>query len=613
MSDTTSNIKQKLSQYNFDQKRPQKHMKMNDNCFNASSTLCSCDLPAEIWASICECLPYTDVKNLAASSKFMLNQVLPSISIIFLFSAQELSCVHARRMPEVQVVHVYCLLKESKGENLVNVNRVIFCRDTGYRLVPYLTCFPRLTTLVVGALVVKRKENENVETNYIWDGLMDRLEPSEHLCLSQLDSIPNLPILARNLCGAIQSGALTKLTQIDGLIHARRAATVCGRNPHFPRSNITCWDCSQVLQCFPSQWLMEARGSVLCCPAKERLQQVIKRGESHRFQADSYVPSLIRSGFFKVEQSMSPPFLAIGFMKSVISEVHALVDLNLINPKLVDPNIFYDAIKSFKKNSGVPIRFSEPDFKSLSSLGFLLEQYRLENAGILMYTPERWNIPAPFPFHFPPGEGGGAGRAGIEIRMNGMGVQDPHFADILGQVRLVMEQQLQGDEANDAAAAGAAEPQNGEDQGEANAVRLALRAGLAAMGAAIDQGAVQAVRPENENLAERNQQRPNEMVFAQDWPGMFNGGVIIGGIMNAMEIPRDEAVAAARRDGAGAAAAPNGNHPQIIMGNPFFEELGFPILGPPVIPPLVFNRRQENGQAGGQAHESQQGQHGNPQ
>jgi len=550
----------------------------------------------------------------------MLNQVLPSISSIFLFSPHELNCAHARRMPDVQVVHVYCLLKDSKVQNIlnVNVNRVIFCKDTGYRLVPYLTCFPRLTTLVVGALVVKRLENNNVETNYIWDGRMDHPEPSKHLCLSQLDSVPYLPILARNMCGAIQSGALSKLTQIDGLIHARRAATVCGKKSNFPFSNPPCWDCSQVLQCFPSQWLMEARGSVLCCPTKERLQRVIERGESHRFHEDSYVQSLIRGGFFKVEQSMSPPFLAIGFAEEVISEVQALVDLNLINPKVVDSNIFYNAIKSFKKNSGVPIRFSEPDFKSLTSLGFPLEQYRLENAGILMYTPERRNIPAPFPFRFPPGEGGGAGGAGIEIRMNRMAAQDPRITDFLGQVRLVMEQQLQGDEANVAAAAAAAEPQNGEDQGETNAVHMALRAGLAAMGAAIDQGAAQAERHNNDDLAERHQQPPNGMVFEQDWPGMFNGGVIIGGIMNAMDLPRDEDVA-----GAAAAAVPNGNIPQIIMGNhfmgnpfmgnPFIDAFELPNFERPVLPPLVFDRRQENSQAGGQPRESQEGQLGNPQ
>jgi hypothetical protein len=603
MSETTQNIKQKHNQYNLDVKRPLKHMKMNDNCFNASSTYMSSDLPAEIWASICEFLPYSDVKNIAASSRFMLKQVLPSISVIFLFSPHEVSCIHARRMPEVQEVHVYCLLKESKGQSTLSVNRVIFCRDTGYRLIPYLTSFHKLKTLVVGALVVKRIENDSVEINYIWDGQKNRSESSEHLCLSQLDSVPNLPILTRNLCGAIQSGALSKLTQIDGLIHARRAATVCGRHPHFSGFNSPCWDCSQVLQCFPSKWLIEARGSVLCCPAKERLQRVIDRGESHRFHEDSYVESLIRGGFFKVEQSMSPPFLAIGFAKEVISEIHALVELNLMKPMLVDPNIFYSAIKSFRKNSGVPIRFSEPNLKSLISLGFPLEQYRLENAGILMYTPERWHIPAPLRFHIPPGEGAGAGGAGIEIRMNGMGVEDPRFTDILGQVRLVMEQQLQGNQANEAAP-GAAEPQNVEERDETNVVHMALRAGLAVMGAAIDQGAGQAAPQNNNAFPEGHQQPPRGMVFAQDWPGMFNGGMIIGGIMNAMDFPRDETAAV---------AAPFENPPQILMGNPIIDNIPIPILGPTDFQSFVLNERQEIAQAGELPHESQQEQLGNPQ
>ena len=170
---------------NQDQQRPLKRLKApmehagqlqkSPTSAAISNSDASPELPVEVWAHLCHYLPYTDVKNVAAVSKKMLHQVMPSITCIHVCSSYELHSSHARRMPYVECIFIYCLLKaddsvasqqhRQRSHRLIDYSRLDYCTETSYRIVPYLSCFPRLRKVFLGALTQCEGR-----LGRIWDG-----------------------------------------------------------------------------------------------------------------------------------------------------------------------------------------------------------------------------------------------------------------------------------------------------------------------------------------------------------------------------------------------------------------------------------------------------------
>ena len=459
------------------QERPVKRLKTEKTAVAVvSSKSSSVDLPAEVWAHVCHYLPYSDVKNVAAVSKTMLKQVMPAINRIHLFRPTELHSRQARRLPHVERVYIYCLLQKPNS-TIINDRLMMqddwsleYSTDAQYRIVPFLAYFPRLRLVFLGAMAYGQGRSRHV-----WDGCTNTTQRLKSIRVAQGDrGSHEHRTLVRNFCGAFSIGSLSKnFKTIDGLFNQTRAIKLCPSFPFVERrrpNQRKCADCTHVLRTFPSDWLIAARGPFLCIPAQERLQQVVKRGDSKLLKGDKCIRRLMDTGFKQVLDNGR--YVDIALANCVMQDITALVELELLDPKSVDPSIVYNGLKRIKKASTKPIQFAERDFKALVAVGFRLEQYILENAGIqLSKAPNRaanGNVPRSFRFggagaaemfnefrefmadHQAPaaegeqanGGGGGGEEAEIEVNIHGIGMEHPMYADIFGHVRDMIEQQL---------------------------------------------------------------------------------------------------------------------------------------------------------------------------
>lgn len=533
------------------------------------------ELPAEVWAHVCLYLPYTDVKNVAAVSQTMLRQVMPSITCIHLCSPYELHSSHARRMPYVECVFIYCLMKaddstasqqqRQRSHRLVDYSRLEYCTETSYRIVPYLSCFPRLRKVFLGALTQCEGR-----LGRIWDG-RESTKKSKKIKLTRVSALdrgtsPHHAALVRNICAALATGVFDrkKLTTIDGLFHHTRTIHLCGDNFRFshrqgPR---TCKECSQVIQHFPSEWLALAGGPFLCTPAKERLKEIVKRGDSHLLQGDQYVRRLLGRSF---QKALEPQWdsCSVALANFALPEIKALVELKLIDPTTVDPDIVYKALMKIKRPTNVPLQFSKRDFDALVSVGFRLDKKLLEMKEISLYQPQLGGPGRPI--YFPPIPGGAMGDFGVELNIEPLGADNPMYANIVGHVRDIIENQLGGQNG-----LGDLSEQLFETGRAAAAQARGEAAGRAAADGELFQGA--ADNDEGGNAPDRE--------FGHD---MFDGGIVLSGILGPIGVP---------------------GQPPVMFGNhhgPFLGAFPFPLGGPnfpvrgrrPDAPPMDPQQQQQ--------------------
>ena len=530
-----------------------------------SNSDASPELPVEVWAHLCHYLPYTDVKNVAAVSKKMLHQVMPSITCIHLCSAYELHSSHARRMPYVECVFIYCLMKaddsvasqqhRQRSHRLIDYSRLDYCTETSYRIVPYLSCFPRLRKVFLGALTQCEGR-----LGRIWDG-RQATKKNKTIKLTRVSTLdrgtsPHHAALVRNLSAALATGVLNRkqLTNIDGLFHHTRTIHFCGDNFRFshrqgPR---TCRECSQVIQNFPSEWLALAGGPFLCTPAKERLQQIVKRGDSHLLQGDNYLRQLFRRSF---QKALEPQWdsCSVALANFALPEIKALVDLQLMDPKKVDPSIVYHALMKIRRPSNVPLQFSKRDFDALVTAGFRLDQKFLTMKEISLYQPQPQGGPGR-PLYFPPIPGGAMGDIGVELNIEPLGADNPMYANIVGHVRDIIENQLGG------------------ENGFGDLSEQLFATGRAAAARARGEAAGLAAAADDGELFPGGAANDHDGNALDDDNGheMFDGGIILSGILGPIGMP---------------------GQPPVMFGNrhgPFLGPFPFPLGGANAVPQVNF-------------------------
>eukprot|EP00546_Thalassionema_frauenfeldii_P019425 CAMPEP_0178903302 /NCGR_PEP_ID=MMETSP0786-20121207/5083_1 /TAXON_ID=186022 /ORGANISM="Thalassionema frauenfeldii, Strain CCMP 1798" /LENGTH=573 /DNA_ID=CAMNT_0020574661 /DNA_START=43 /DNA_END=1767 /DNA_ORIENTATION=+ len=455
-----------------DDERPLKKLKISEEDGKKDIV----ELPAEVWALVSHFLPYVDVMNIAAVNKMFLIDVMQSISRIHLFRSKELNGKHARRLPRVERVYIYSLLKKPPPEQ-TNMPRaplfpperigLEYCTETKYRVVPFLSYFLKLRYVFLGAMCFWEERKREV-----WDGsskvALKNCKPSR---IAHGDRGTNgHRTLVHAFCGAFATGSLSKRFRIDGLFHARAANLCPNMLPMFPpRRAQHCSACNHVLMHFPSEWLIQARGNFLCVPAKKRMQQVITRGHAKLFKEDRVIKKLIEDG---IRDQIFPSIIGIrgtgerlrpiGMTNATLNDLRALIELELLDPKSVDPSIFYNRLKKVstrvnpRAGAQRAAEFSKRDFQALASLGFPLEEEALQNEGITLFeAPDRHP-----PHNLMPGLEGlegflnhigeqmGAGdEGGVEVNIEAGPEMEPLYANIFNRVRDVVREQLGDDHA----------------------------------------------------------------------------------------------------------------------------------------------------------------------
>lgn len=308
----------------------------------------SIELPTDVWSHICHFLPYSDVKHVAAVNKTMLEQVMPSILRIYLFSPKELNARHAKRLCNVERVYIYCLLKnKTPHPSLFYYSgwSLEYQNDTKHRVVPYLSSFQKLQYVFMGGLTVWQGQ-----TRSVWNGRTNVTTPTQPAMVAVPDrGSHGHAALVHAICGALAAKSISSL-HLEGLFHAR-APRFC---PNSLSSRSPCRVCQPVLQHFPSSWLMQLPTSFLCVSSNDRLQRVVERGDSALLRDKTYIENLITKGF-----RQRTPVGARGRARTMVvvvltfhahQDLKALSELQVLDLKTLAPSIFYKAMQKYKKH-----------------------------------------------------------------------------------------------------------------------------------------------------------------------------------------------------------------------------------------------------------------------
>ena len=107
-------------------------------------------LPPEVWAMTMGHLDYGSVLSCAATSRSMLRDVMPLVTMIHIEKSAEMNAMSSKRFRDVRDVNIYSLIRQEPlplphdsdyAESIVD-------RDTAMRAVPFLSRFPKLERVV---------------------------------------------------------------------------------------------------------------------------------------------------------------------------------------------------------------------------------------------------------------------------------------------------------------------------------------------------------------------------------------------------------------------------------------------------------------------------------
>ena len=103
--------------------------------------------PAEVWGHILEFMFYEDVRSALLICKLVANDAVKHVQTITVMKSSQLDVPAARRFPSVRALNIYSLLKYSQG-------RRYLCADTAKGSVLFATCFPNLSKVSLGGLLM---------------------------------------------------------------------------------------------------------------------------------------------------------------------------------------------------------------------------------------------------------------------------------------------------------------------------------------------------------------------------------------------------------------------------------------------------------------------------
>mmetsp|Transcript_15584 Transcript_15584/g.24183 ORF Transcript_15584/g.24183 Transcript_15584/m.24183 type:complete len:434 (-) Transcript_15584:71-1372(-) len=185
-------------------------------------------LAPEIWAHVCDFLPYETLLQTAAVSRGMLVEVMPRVTMLHIDKSWQLHAGVTRRYGDVRDVYIYSLIE---FENLRISYDCHLNEDTLTRALPFLCSFSsRLERVFLGG----RRPNHGQVLN------VGRVEGYKSNRFSDEDDI-KMSNLIDSFSGAFRAGALPDNLWIAGLSCSRRRNTL----------EYTCKVCQNACKSFP--------------------------------------------------------------------------------------------------------------------------------------------------------------------------------------------------------------------------------------------------------------------------------------------------------------------------------------------------------------------------
>lgn len=341
------------------------------------------DLPPELWAMALEYLPFQDLLAVSAVSRVLLKDVLPKVTRVQLFRPKDLQARVARRFASVEKVYICCLLHKPilrvPGPPIFIHDEwnLEYCRETQYRIVPFLTQFPKLTYAFCGAVTVWEGRRRDV-----WDGVSRRADQHAYTTVRADDRQSHEHrALVHQCSGAMAVGAMASTCEkIDGLFHVRGVRLCPNTSRRIPQGAevdenpfAPCQICDHIVDNIPSSWLLNARGKCICMPMKKRLEEIVRRGDQHLVTRPERIKEIFR-------EALSKDSSTIKFEPQCLEELNKMKDLDLLKAKESDPVVFYKLLKKFKSDEA--LSFPRKTLDELIALGFQFTAQGLKDYGI---------------------------------------------------------------------------------------------------------------------------------------------------------------------------------------------------------------------------------------
>ena len=394
-------------------------------------------LPDEIWSLVMECLPYKDVMQVAATSRYFLRRVMPKVTRINIFSATELHARQARRVPNVAYCYLNCLLKQTTPDANTNPTtipipivaqlpvpvaepeavaepetattttatttttttattlqiKVNYDSATADRIVPFLSRFRKLRFVSFGAIIY---EGPHPNQMIIWKGDTTVTKKLKRLLYDPRsttnDSTGQMHrALVRAICGAMAVGVLSKHLLLNGLIHPKLA--LCPKLGMIfaiqgdPANTPVCAFCNTMIKHLPNSSILQMTSHLLCClPVAERFNEITKRGGAEHLKKSSRFDFVVKYCFKAF--SMRPNSRMVAVMKNSIDELKALADAGL-NTNSVDLQLFYNELKALQGEAEI-LCFSQQAFDQIRAAGYKLDSSELTQRGIKLqdFSPQ---------------------------------------------------------------------------------------------------------------------------------------------------------------------------------------------------------------------------------
>lgn len=224
-------------------------------------------LAPEIWAHICDFLPYDSLLQTAAVSRGMLLEVMPRVSLLHIDKSCQLHAGITHRYGDVRDIYIYSLIE---FEDLFLSYDCHLDEDTLTRALPFLCSFSsRLERVFLGGRRPNHGQVRNIEVRNI--GLVEGYKTERFLNEDDL----KMSNFIDSFSGAFRAGALPDNLWIAGL-------SCCNRTRREMDVNDYCKVCEKACKSFPLRSVVDFENT-----------RVIKnryRLEENRYDEDGMPP-----------------------------------------------------------------------------------------------------------------------------------------------------------------------------------------------------------------------------------------------------------------------------------------------------------------------------------
>ena len=334
-------------------------------------------LPPEIFATVMNYLDYDSVLSCAATSKMLLRDAMPLVTILHIDRASQLNTL-ASRFRDVKEINIYSLLLENGGDMIDGKVYMTIDRNTVMRVLPFLSHFTKIERVYFGG----RMENGDVigydeayiddenEDNEAGGMLIDMLSAAYHC-----GSIPRGLRVTGLRC--VHSYEDTNELSDDGVSSCKVCKRAC---QSFPLDQVVNFENegSSILE--PGEEFRSKRPHLLdVCLTRSQIESIAesRSGGKEMLQSNARFLHLLGKGRrYEILSDDGVPLYIVKYIEGELEELKRVIEYAKLDVKSIEKEVLFMSIKrSFAQDEkGIlpPINqcyVSRSSFDELGKLG----------------------------------------------------------------------------------------------------------------------------------------------------------------------------------------------------------------------------------------------------